>query len=144
MSHVRGRIAVDVQFTDSTTSAGVQSLKTLTLQDATEYTSANGKVAIITGTCGTANVTVATSPSTFRDASGAIVDFDTDDGIIQRFAFSATGSLALCENQAGARTFSTGGRVSVNDAGDMQAGEVFAIRTYTSGTAAWTLVIYGT
>jgi hypothetical protein len=144
MSNVRGRIAVDVQFADSTTSAGVQSLKTITMQDATEYTSADGKVAIITGTCGTANVTIATSPSVFRDSSGAIVDFDTDEGIIRRFAFSATGSLALCENQAGARTFSTGGRVGVNDAGDMQAGEVFAIRTYSSGTASFILVIYGT
>jgi hypothetical protein len=142
MSHIRGRIAVDVQFTDSTTTSGVQSLKTITMQDATEYTS--GMVAIVTGTCGTANVTVATSPSTYRDASGAIVDFDTDEGIIRRFAFSATGSLASCQNQAGAQAFSSGGRVSVTDTGNMQAGEEFVIRTEVSGTAAWTLVIYGT
>ena len=136
---IDGRINVDVLFHDTD---GTTSLKVVSLEDSTAYTT--GKVAIVTGTCGTTNVTVETSPSTFRDASGAIVDFDTDDGIIQRFAFSATGSLAYCENQAGARAFSAGGRVSVNDAGSMQAGEEFAIRTYTSGTAAWTLVIYGT
>ena len=139
---IEGRIAIDVNFADSATSSSVQAVKKIQLADTTGYTA--GRAVIVTGTCGTANVTIATSPTTFRDASGAIVDFDTDAGIIQRFAFSATGSLAYCENQAGARTFSTGGRVSVNDAGDMQAGEVFAIRTYTSGTAAWTLVIYGT
>jgi hypothetical protein len=136
---IDGRINVDVLFHDTD---GTTSLKVVSLEDSTAYTT--GKVAIVTGTCGTTNVTIATSPSVFRDASGAIVDFDTNEGIIRRFAFSATGSLAYCENQAGARTFSTGGRVSVNDAGDMQAGEVFAVRTYSSGTAAWTLVIYGT
>jgi|688.fasta_scaffold1406561_1 hypothetical protein len=136
---INGRINVDVLFHDTD---GTTSLKVVSLEGSTEYTS--GKVAIVSGTCGTANVTVATSPSTFRDASGAIVDFDTDEGIIRRFAFSATGSLASCQNQAGAQAFSSGGRVSVTDTGNMQAGEEFVIRTEVSGTAAWTLVIYGT
>jgi hypothetical protein len=139
---IEGRIAVDVSFADSATSGGVQSLKKIQLADTTGYTA--GRAVIVTGTCGTANVTVATSPTTFRDASGAIVDFDTDAGIIQRFAFSATGSMASCQNQAGAQAFSSGGRVSVTDAGSMQAGEEFVIRTEASGTSAWTLVIYGT
>jgi hypothetical protein len=136
---INGRINVDVLFHDTD---GTTSLKVVSLEGSTEYTS--GKVAIVSGTCGTANVTVATSPSTFRDASGAIVDFDTNEGIIRRFAFSATGSLASCQNQAGAQAFSSGGRVSVTDTGNMQAGEEFVIRTEVSGTAAWTLVIYGT
>jgi hypothetical protein len=136
---INGRINVDVLFHDTD---GTTSLKVVSLEGSTEYTS--GQVAIVSGTCGTANVTVATSPSTFRDASGAIVDFDTNEGIIRRFAFSATGSLASCQNQAGAQAFSSGGRVSVTDTGNMQAGEEFVIRTEVSGTAAWTLVIYGT
>jgi hypothetical protein len=136
---INGRINVDVLFHDTD---GTTSLKVVSLEGSTEYTS--GKVAIVSGTCGTANVTVATSPSTFRDASGVIVDFDTDEGIIRRFAFSATGSMASCQNQTGAQAFSSGGRVSVTDTGSMQAGEEFVIRTEVSGTAAWTLVIYGT
>jgi len=143
MSNVRGRIAVDVQFTDSTTSAGVQSLKTITLQDATEYTT--GKVAIVTGTCGTAGVTIENATLTYRDSSGAIVNFADGDGVIRRFAFSAVGKLAFAENQIGARLYSTSGRVNVNDAAEMYGGDAFSVRTVgTSGTASYTLVIYGT
>ena len=58
---------MDVLFHDTD---GTTSLKVVSLEDSTAYIT--GKVAIVTGTCGTTNVTVATSPSTFRDASGAI------------------------------------------------------------------------
>jgi len=71
MSDVRGVISIDVKFTDSTTSSGVSSLKTISLRDATEYSS--GKVAIVTGTCGTAGVTINPAALTYKDASGAAV-----------------------------------------------------------------------
>lgn len=136
MSNVRGRVAVDVQFTDSTTLSGVQSLKTITLQDATEYTT--GKVAVITGTCGTAAVTVATSPSVYRNSAGSLVSFST----IERVAFAATPSATVDVQVRGA-----GGDNSVTS----RSGQVAVVDTpavtfvyTTAGTASYTLVIYGT
>ena len=136
MSNVRGRIAVDVQFTDSTTSAGVHSLKTITLQDATEYTT--GKVAVITGTCGTAAVTVATSPSVYRNSAGLLVSFAT----IERVAFSASLNATIDVQQR-----SAGGDNSITS----RDGQVAVVDTpaitfvyTTAGTASYTLVIYGT
>ncbi len=136
MSNVKGRIAVDVQFTDSTSSSGVQSLKTVTLQDATEYTS--GKVAVVTGTCGTAAVTVAISPSVYRNSAGSLVSFAT----IERVAFSASLNASIDVEQR------TGGGDNVITSRD---GQVAVVDTpgvtfvyTTAGTASFTLVIYGT
>lgn len=136
MSNTKGRIAIDVQFTDSTTSGGVQSLKTITLQDATEYTI--GKVAVVTGTCGTAAVTIATSPSVYRDSAGSLVSFAT----IERVAFSASLNATVDVQQR-----SGGGDNSITS----RDGQVAVVDTpavtfvyTTAGTASYTLVIYGT
>ena len=138
MSHVRGRIAVDVQFTDSTTTSGVQSLKTLTLQDATEYTS--GKVAIVTGTCGTAYAQVNIPPTAYKDAAGNASTIT----LPSRIAFSATGNnLVQLQDANGLAMFSKGGSVSVCDM--FPADDSIQIRVFgTSGTASYTLVLYGT
>jgi hypothetical protein len=78
---IDGRINVDVLFHDTD---GTTSLKVVSLEDSTAYTT--GKVAIVTGTCGTTEVSVSISPGTYRDASGAIVNFTS----VSRFAFAAT------------------------------------------------------
>lgn len=136
MSNTKGRVAVDVQFTDSTTLSGVQSLKTITLQDATEYTT--GKVAVITGTCGTAAVTIATSPSVYRNSAGELVSF----GTVERVAFAATPNATVDVQQR-----SAGGDNSITS----RDGQVAVVDTpaitfvyTTAGTASYTLVIYGT
>lgn len=136
MSNVRGRIAVDVLFTDSTTSSDEQSLKTVTLQDATEYTT--GKVAIVSGTCGTSAVSVTTSPSVYRNSSGSLVSFAT----VERIAFVATPDATVDVQQR-----SAGGDNSITS----RNGQVAVVDTpaitfvyTTAGTASYTLVIYGT
>ena len=136
MSNVRGRIAVDVQFTDSTTSSDEQSLKTITLQDATEYTS--GKVAIVTGTVGTASVFLSLGSIEYRDASGSLVGFVG----IQRLAAKASRDVAI--------TGDAGMRVPVTDSFAAVAGidpgvidGISVTPYYTSGTASYTLVLYG-
>ena len=135
MSNVRGRIAVDVQFADSTTSEGVQSLKTITLQDATEYTT--GKVAVVTGTVGTTLVQIDVSPATtYKNAAGSVVSFTG----VQRFSFSATGSPARLQQDYIA-VESSAGRVCVSNANGFD--DSFSVQT-TSGTASYTLVMYGT
>ena len=65
---VSGRIAIDVEFIDRTTTAAGSSVNTITLRDATEYTS--GKVAIVTGTVGTSAVTINGNSLSYRNAAG--------------------------------------------------------------------------
>lgn len=131
---VRGKFAIDVQFADSTSGGGVQSLKTVALQHASEYT--DGKVAVIAGTCGTSAVTVAISPTTYRDAAGAIVSF----GSISRAAFSADAAGRVkCDGTGDWTLYSRAGQIAVSEAFETAS---FSIST-TAGTSAWTLVLYG-
>lgn len=133
---IEGRIAVDVSFADTATSSGVQSLKKITLVDTTAY--ATGKVAIVTGTCGTAAVTISTTPTVYRDSSGALVSF----AALERVAFSATPSATVDVQQRGAGgdnyITSRSGQVAVVD-----TPAVTFVYT-TAGTASYTLVLYGT
>ena len=133
---IEGRIAVDVSFADTATSSGVQSLKKITLVDTTAY--ATGKVAIVTGTCGTAAVTVQLTPTSFRDASGSLVSF----AALERVAFSATPSATVDvqqRNNGGDNSItSRNGQISVVD-----SPAVSFVYT-TAGTASYTLVLYGT
>lgn len=140
MSTLKGRIAVDVQFADSTTASAVQSLKTLSLQDATEYTS--GKIAVVSGTCGTSSVNISFSPTTYRDADGAIVSLST----VSRIAFAARGNaIARCADwNVDAAIYSQSGRVAVTDVVVNPGGTTFSVNVdATSGTASFTLVMYG-
>ena len=137
MSNVRGKISIDVQFADSTSSAGVQSLKTVTLQEATEYTS--GKVAVITGTAGTAMLNLGTFGATpYKNASGEVVSFDG----VQRVAFSWSGAQrVLSENSDGVFTLrSANGRVAITEA------SAFLVSLGISpgvGTGTYTIVLWG-
>lgn len=138
---IRGRFGVDVQFTDSTIVSGAQSLKTLTLQGATEYDF--GKVALVSGTCGTAVVAVPVSPTTYRDSGGNAISFAS----VSRVAFSASGpNLVACDGSGGCgiedwTIYSRAGQVAVSEALETVA---FSINVYgTAGTAAFTLVMYG-
>lgn len=139
MSNVRGRIAVDVQFSDSTTADGVQSLKTLTLQDATEY--ASGKVAIVTGTVGTAAQTISLTQS-YKDAAGNFVSFSS----VNRFAFRGTPGVSLYSGFTifGASKNNAVSVVSNPISGDaLSLLQITASNAGTAGTASYTLVIYG-
>lgn len=133
---IEGRIAVDASFSDLTTGTNSQSLKRLAVTSTDAYST--GKVALVTGTCGTAAVAVAVAPSTFRDSSGAMVSFAT----VSRFAFSAS-APAVCSEAAGvAVAVSDGNRVAV---GDSRNGGTagFNVSAY-SGTASYSLLILGT
>ena len=137
MSNVSGSISVSVEFRDTTTSAGVQALKTIALRDGTEYTS--GKVAIVTGTCGTAEVSISVAPTTYKDAAGNAVSFAS----VSRIAFAASPEAKMAEPGQGTLV-SRGNRVCVTDAEvDGAGGEAISINTF-AGTASYTIVIYGT
>lgn len=141
MSHIRGRFGVDVQFADSTTANAVQSLKTVTLQGATEYDF--GKVALVIGTCGTAVVTVPVSPTTYRNSAGDILSFAS----VSRVAFSASGpNMVACDGSGGCgiedwTIYSRANQIAVSESLETVA---FSVNVYgTTGTASFTLVMYG-
>lgn len=138
---VKGRFGIDVQFTDATTASGVKSLKSLTVQDVREYDF--GKVALVKGTCGTAVVTVAVAPTTYRDSGGNLISFAS----VSRVAFVASGpNLVACDGSKGCgiedfTIYSRAGQIAVSEALETDA---FSINVYgTTGTAAYTLVMYG-
>lgn len=133
---IEGRIAVDVGFTDSASSDGVQAVKRLSLTSTDSQTT--GKVAIVTGTCGTAAVAIAVAPSTYRDADGSLVSFTTVD----RFAFAASAAARCAEATGSGAAISSASRVALSDArGGGTAG--FSVSAY-SGTASFTVVVVGT
>jgi hypothetical protein len=141
MSDVKGRFGIDVLFTDSTVAGGAKSLKTITLQHATEYDV--GKVAVVSGTCGTAVVSVPVAPTTYRNAAGNLVSFAS----VSRVAFSATGAaMVACDGSGGCgendwTIYSRAGQVAVSEAVETAS---FSINVMgTAGTAAYTLVMYG-
>jgi hypothetical protein len=141
MSHIKGRFGVEVLFTDSTVVDGAKSLKTIAVQHATEYDF--GKVAVVTGTVGTAVTTVAIAPTTYRDAAGDIVSFSS----VSRVAFQASGpTLVACDGIGGCGNedwtiYSRAGQVAVSEALETVS---FSINVFgTAGTSAYTLVMYG-
>ena len=134
MANTLGKFHIDVQFTDSATVSGAKSLKTIALQHATEYDS--GKVAVVTGTCGTAAATVSLAPTTYRNAAGDLVSFSS----VSRAAFSADAAgLVKCSGAGNWHLYSRAGQVAVSEAFETAS---FSITT-TAGTSAWTLVLYG-
>jgi hypothetical protein len=133
---IDGRINVDVLFHDTD---GTTSLKVVSLEDSTAYTT--GKVAIVTGTCGTTEVSVSISPGTYRDASGAIVNFTS----VSRFAFAATpGGRALQEGEdgSGSAVVSRDGQLAIASPLQSSSDDFFVYSI--AGTASYMLVIYGT
>lgn len=141
MSDIKGRFGIDVLFTDSTVTGGAKSLKTITLQHATEYDF--GKVAVVSGTCGTAVVNVPVAPTTYRNAAGNLVSFAS----VSRVAFSATGgAMVACDGSGGCgendwTIYSRSGQVAVSEAVETTA--FFVNVMGTVGTASYTLVMYG-
>jgi hypothetical protein len=133
---IEGRIAIDVGFTDSGSSTGVQSVQRIALTSTDAYTA--GKVVIVAGTCGTASVAIAVAPSTYRDADGSLVTLATVD----RFAFAASAAARCAEASGSGAAISSASRVALSDArGGGTAG--FNVSAY-SGTASFTLVVVGT
>ena len=133
---IEGRIAIDVNFTDTSTAGGASTVKKISLVDTTPY--ASGKVAIVTGTVGTAVVTVNASSPTYRNADGDLVTLT-----VSRVAFvgSSVGDVK-CATDASLYLVSRGGRAAVSDVGSEEISSI-SLQT-TAGTAAYTAVFYGT
>jgi len=140
MSTVKGAFAIKVEFLDSTASTDLQSLKTISLRESTEYTT--GKVAIVTGTAGTAAVSLGSFDNLYRNAAGNLVSIATP----LRLAFSWSGSNYRKLVDLGDTVFvlkSRNGSAAVTDIDGAVSG-VDASLESGSGTGTYTIVLYGT
>lgn len=129
---IEGRIAVDIGFTDTHTAGSVQNAQRISFVSTDSYTA--GKVAVYSGTAGTAAIFLDTAPTTFRDASGAIVSFSAAERVVVH-------ATQPCE---------------VGDGGNSLVGQTFCMfgiagqpqielhKQGTSGTMAYTAIFYGT
>jgi len=132
---IDGRFTIDVLFHDADTATS--SLKVLALDGSNSATT--GKVALITRTVGTAASTIVRTAPGYTAADGSVVSFST----IERVALSATPHVELATAD-GRAYFASGGRVGVYElSGSERTTASFAIRT-TTGTASYTLLLYGT
>lgn len=135
---VEGRISVDVLFHDRD---GTNAVNVVSLSKSDGYSS--GKVAIVTGVCGTTPTYLSTEPTSYRGPDGQYVSFSTVD----RIAFSSEYACRLNNEEEHGETLVTRNwAVSVTD-----------ISTYSNSlnvqklsgfnepsTSSYTLVIYGT
>jgi len=134
---LNGRINVDVLFHDTD---GTTSLKVVSLEDSKEYTT--GKVAVVSGTVGTSQQSIVSS--SYRDAAGQEVSFSS----VTRVALQSSGGEVRYLLQGSPEQI---GVISLNAISvgsiplSFQSLASHRLRTASgTGTASYTLVLYGT
>lgn len=132
---LNGRVSVDVVFQDT---VGTASLKVVSLQESDEYKT--GKVAIVTGTCGTAGASIYWQPMSpeYKDASGSNVSFTA----VSRVMFQCSRACTATDPDGQANCVRSSGNVSVSD-WQPEGYNIDINPQFTSGTASYTLVLYG-
>ena len=139
---IEGRISIDALFHDK---EGTASLKVVSLQDSRAYTS--GKVAIVSGTCGTTAVSFTTSDSgqpssDYRDASGQLVSFNSIDKVVLKPTNVARPLVFVDATESTSITIRNG-EVLVYPC-LVTPDDSVSVRSLFSGTASYTIVMYGT
>ena len=135
---IDGRINVDCLFHDKD---GTASLKVVSLQESTAYTT--GKVAIITGTVGTAQTTIAVA-DVYKNAAGDAVTI----GESERVMFSYKGAAGFArrlelvdfDDFAFARIVSRDDQISTSTGTNIDA---FRITASAGNTGTYRIVIFG-
>ena len=137
MSTATGSITVGVEFRDSTSVSGVQSVNVVSMRDAAELT--GGFVAVVSGTVGAAFISLPLRPTTYRNAAGNLVSLNN----VTALALRGTAGLNASELGAARITVrTTGTRAAVGYASGSGATNIFLAAN--TGTAAYTCVMYGT
>jgi hypothetical protein len=138
---LEGRIAIDVNFTDTSTAGGASSVKKISLVDTQAYSS--GKVAVVTGTVGTATQSI--SLSSYLDASGSAVSITS----VSRIAFKCSGNTAGAVVNFQVAPLPLYGPISKGETATGNPPDGFttpggySVRSF-NGTVAYTAVFYGT
>jgi len=96
-------------------------------------------VAVVTGTCGTSAVTVNGASLSYRNASGQIVAFNE----YSRLVFQCSRDCTATDADASDNRCRSSGNVSVCDF-TPTGNSINLEPKFTSGTASYTLVLYGT
>lgn len=134
---IEGRIVVDALFHDR----GTDAFKVLSLASSMEFDA--GKVAIVSGTCGTAASVVPVAPTTYRDSAGNVVSFAQ----VNRVVFEADcPELVACDGSGGCGIDDWTIYSRVNQAAASHAAETsaFSINVIgTAGTASYTMLMWG-
>lgn len=131
---VSGTVNISASFVDTDESTGVVSEKKVSLASADVHT--GGKVALVTGTCGTAVVNVDVTSLDYRDAAGDLVTLD----IVQRMALKANPGAFAEFVDSGEKLKSLCDRVSIECVQNTDD----TIHVYTTaGTSTYTLLLYG-
>jgi hypothetical protein len=129
---VSGRVNVGVVFHDVD---GDSAIKIVSLDDARAYST--GKVASVSGTCGTSTVSVVLDDLGYSNAGGDLVTL-TD---VTDVFFTASSDCVLTATGASASLWATGNQVSASAMPVAPTG--FTVAS-ASGTASYTIVLYGT
>lgn len=135
---IDGRINVDCLFHDKD---GTASLKVVSLQESTAYTT--GKVAIITGTVGTAQTTISVA-GVYKNAAGDAVTI----GESERVMFSYKGAAGFArrlelvdfDDFAFARIVSRDDQIATSSGTDI---DVFRITASAGNTGTYRIMIFG-
>jgi len=131
---VSGTVNVSASFVDTDETTGVVSEKKVSLASADVHT--GGKVALVTGTCGTAVVNIDLTSLGYRDAAGELVTLD----IVQRMALKANPGAFAEFVDSGEKLKSLCDRVSIECVQNTDD----TIHVYTTaGTSTYTLLLYG-
>jgi hypothetical protein len=132
---IEGRIAIDVNFTDTSTAGGASSVKKISLVDTQAYTS--GKAVVVAGTVGTQQQSIYFTSISYVGAAGSAVTLTPS-----RIAISVVGSrVSVGDPLQSVYFLAPSGSASVlpvastDDHVDLQT---------TAGTAVYTAVFYGT
>jgi hypothetical protein len=138
---IEGRIAIDATFNDMDSSGVAQASKTISLTSSTPYTT--GKVAVVSGTIGTAQQVFLNLYSTqYRDASGNLVTFAST--AISRIAFAFQGAAG----QSRKFSDSNGNVELISRDNEVACSSVTAsldgLIDTAANTGTYTVVIYGT
>ena len=128
---ISGRLSIDALVHDTTSTT---SLKALSLESSESVTS--GKVAIVTGTCGTSAASIAVAPSVYVDSAGSAVTFAT----VTRVVLQGTAGLKFTASSVTAYSGSTQCAAFALSGHTTAAVNVAAV----TGTATYTIILVGT
>jgi hypothetical protein len=130
---INGRTNVDIVFHDM---SGTTSIKIIELESSDSQTT--GKVAVVSGTHSTSSHTIQTNNTGYYDASGTQVSFSN----VTRIGLRTSRPMRLSDNQNHVVIQSDANRVAFSECSE--SSNLTLTPTYTSGTASYTVFLYGT
>jgi hypothetical protein len=131
---ISGRINIDVLFHDAD---GEDALRVVSLESSEPSTT--GIVALVRGTHGTSSHTVNRSHPGYTNPAGQAVSFST----VSRIALKASRPMTLQTHSGEVIIRSDANRVAFTEC-NMTSGNLTLTPLYTSGTASYTVFLYGT